>query len=130
VRLRLAALVVVVLALPLAAGAASPAFKVEFSAPTHTPKVDAVWPWSLKVTNAAGKPVAARITVRIVDPYGGVHPVEFGCCKKNITNHPIKGSFRDYVKFPPESQGFRLRFQVVVKALGGKRTVTYWVKAR
>jgi hypothetical protein len=129
VRLRLAALVLVVLAVPLTA-VASTGFKATFSAPTHTPKVNVRWPWSLKVTSLAGKPIAARISVQIVDPYGGVHPVEFGCCKKYITNHPIKGSFRDYVRFPPESQGFRLKFQVVVKALGGKRITSYWVKVR
>jgi hypothetical protein len=127
VKLRLVTLLAIVVALPLTAGAAT-GFRAVFAAPTHTPKVKTRWPWSLKVTTAAGKPLAARITVQIVDPYGGVHPVEFGCCTKNITSHPIVGSFKDYVIWPPESAvGLKLQFQVVVRALGVKRVVRYWV---
>ncbi len=128
-RLRLAALLVAVLALPLSAGAAL-TFRTVFAAPTHTPKVKTRWPWSIRVTTAAGKPLAARITVQIAVPGAGVFPVEFGCCKKNITNHPITGSFKDWTIFPPESKGFKLKFQVVVKALGVTRTVGYAVTPR
>jgi hypothetical protein len=130
VRVRLAALAAVALAFPLVAGAA-PAFKATLSAPTHTPKVNAKWPYVVRATDAKGKAVTGRITVQIVDPVGGVHAVEFGCCKqKFVTNRPFKGVFRDYVEFPPESQGFRLTFRVTVKALGGKRVLNYWVKSR
>lgn len=129
-RIRVAAVCVLALALPLTAGAA-PAFKFAFTATTHTPKVNARWPWSLKVTTNAGKPLAARITVQIIDPLGGVNPVEFGCCKKNIVNYLLRrGVFRDYVLFPPEARGYRLKFQVIVKALGTRRIVSYWVKPR
>jgi hypothetical protein len=129
VRVRLAVICAGALALTLSAGAAAPPFKVAFHATTHTPKVNARWPWSIAVTTNAGKPVAARITVQIVDPAGGVNPVEFGCCKRYITNYLIRrGVFRDYVIYPPEAQGYRLRFQVIVKALGARRTVAYWVK--
>jgi hypothetical protein len=127
VRLRLAALCVATLALPLSAGA-STGFRAVFSAATHTPRVNTNWRWSLKVTSLAGRPLAARITVQLLDPYGGVHPVEFGCCKRLIVGHRITGSFRDYVKFPPEAQGFKLRFRVIVKAAGTTRVLTYWVR--
>ncbi len=132
-RLRLVAVVVGALALPLAASgaAASPfkaTFKATFKAPTHTPKINAKWRYEVRVTSLAGKPIKARITSEIVDPYGGVHPVEFGCCKKNVVNYAFVGVFRDYVKFPPESAGFKLTFRVTVKALGGQRALTYWVK--
>ena len=49
---------------------------------------------------------------------------------KSITNHPVRGSFTDYVQFPPESQGFRLTFRLIVKGPGGRRVLTYWVKPR
>ena len=129
-RLRLAVLSAAALAFPLAAAAAPP-FRATLKVPTHTPKVNAKWVYVVRATNRAGKPVKARITTQIVDPIGGVHAVEFGCCKKKfVTNRLFKGVFRDYVEFPPESQGVRLTFRVIVKALGGKRVLTYWVKAR
>lgn len=131
VRLRLAALLLVALALPLGAGAvsASPAFTVTFKASKHTPKVNEKWPWSVKVATAAGKPLAATISAVVVDPIGGVHPVEYGCCKtKFITNVKIKGTFGDFVKFPLSAKGYRVTFKVIVKTALGRRAVTYWVK--
>ncbi len=129
VRLRLVVLCAAALAVPLVAGAAS-VFKATFTAPTHTPRVNAKWVYVVRATDSAGKAVKGTITSQIVDPYGGVHAVEFGCCKKKfVTNRPFRGVFRDYVLFPPESQGFRLTFRVTVKALGGKRVLRYWVKS-
>jgi len=129
VSVRLAALCIAALALASAAGAA-PAFKATFNAPTHTPKVNAKWFYTVRVTNLHGKPIRATITSQIVDPYGGVHAVQFRNTGKNITNRPFTGVFRDYNQYPPESQGIRLTFRVTVKALGGRRVLTYWVKAR
>jgi hypothetical protein len=130
VKLRLAALCIAVLAFPVVAGAA-PAFKATFTAATHTPKVNAKWVYVVRATNSSGKPVRATITAQIVDPYGGVHAVPYGCCDhKFVTNRPFTGTFRDYALYPPESQGFKLTFRVTVKALGAKRVLTYWVKAR
>jgi hypothetical protein len=128
-RLRLAAAVLVLFAVPLPAVAA-PAFKASFTALTHTPKVNAKWYYTVRATDSKGGPIRATLTSELVDPYGGVHAVEFGCCKRNVTNHPFRGVFRDYVQYPPGSQGFRLVFRATVKALGGKRVLTYWVKAR
>ena len=51
---RLAALCIAALALASAAGAA-PAFKATFNAPTHTPKVNAKWFYTVRVTNLHGK---------------------------------------------------------------------------
>ena len=69
-----------------------------------------------------------RITVQLVDPFGGVHPVQFDCCKRNIVSYPIMGLFCEQVEFPPESRGFKLTLRVVVKALGSTAVRTYWVK--
>jgi len=129
VKLRLAALCAAALSLPALAGAAA-GFRATFSAPTHTPKVNAHWYYTVRARRA-GRPARATITSQIVDPYGGVHPVEFGCCKgRNVTNHPFRGVFRDHVEFPPESQGFKLTFRVIVRTPGTKRVLTYWVKPR
>ncbi len=121
-------LALVVLAFPLGAGAA-PAFKVVFTASKHTPKVNERWPWSIRVTTNAGKPLAATISAVVVDPIGGVHPVEYGCCaKKFITNVKIKGTFRDFVQYPLSAKGYRVTFRVIVKTALGRKAVNYWVK--
>ena len=127
-RLRLAALCIAALVLPLAARAA-PVFKVTFTASKHTPRVNEKWIWSIKVTTLAGKLLPARISAVVVDPIGGVHPVEYGCCvKKFVTNVPIKGRFRDFVQYPLAAKGYRITFKVTVKTARGTKAVTYWIK--
>ena len=127
-RLRLAALVVAALAFPLGAGAA-PAFRVAFHASKHTPKVNERWTWSVKVTTGAGKSLPAWISAVVIDPIGGVHPVEYGCCaKKFVTKVKIKGTFRDFVQYPLAAKGYRVTFKVTVKTALGTKAVTYWVK--
>jgi hypothetical protein len=126
-RLRLAALVLVVLAFPLAAGAAAP-FTIVLRAPKHTPKVNEVWRWSVTARTAAGKPLAGRVTAVVIDPIGGVHPVEYGCChKKFVTNVPFTGTFRDFVQYPLSAKGYRVTFRVTVKTALGTKRVSYWV---
>ena len=105
--------------------------RVVFHAPTHTPKVNVRWPWSITVSTVARAPLAATISAAIVDPIGGVHPVEYDCCKKKfITNVKIKGRFADKVIYPLASKGYRVVFRVTVKTRLGTRVVNYWVKAR
>jgi hypothetical protein len=126
----LASLWVVALALPVTAGAAAP-FRATLTVTTHAPRVNAPWPYSVRATDLAGKPIRATVTTQIVDPFGGVHPVEFDCCKKKyVTNHPFTGVFRERIRFPPESQGVKLTIRVIVKARGASRRLTYWVKPR
>jgi hypothetical protein len=128
VKLRLAALCIAAFALPPTAGAA-PAFKVTFRASTHTPRVNQKWIWSIKVTTLAGKLLPARISAVVIDPIGGVHPVEYGCCKNRfITNVRIKGTFRDFVQYPLAAKGYRVTFKVTVKTARGARAVRYWIK--
>jgi hypothetical protein len=128
VRLRLAALCVAALALPTSAGAVR-GLHFSFSAPTHTPRVNAKWFYSVHAT-LNGKPVRATVTSQIVDPVGGVHPVQFRNSKRNVTNHPFVGVFRDYVQFPPEAQGVRLTLRVTVKARGARIVFPYWIEPR
>ena len=126
---RVCGLLVLALLLVPAAAAAPP--RVVFHATTHTPKVNARWPWSVVVTTPAGKPLAGRVSAAIVDPIGGVHPVAYDCCaKKFITGVKFRGRFGDIVKFPLSSKAFKLTFRVTVRTALGKRVVNYWVKAR
>ena len=132
-RTRILALLILVLLFAPAAGTAGVTAppRVVFRAPTHTPKVNVRWPWSITVSTQAGTPLAATISVAIVDPLGGVHPVEYDCCKKRfITDVKIKGRFADKVIYPLASRGFKVVFRVTVKTPGGRRAVNYWIKAR
>jgi hypothetical protein len=102
---------------------------VALHAPGHTPKVNTHWNYSVTV-RSNGKPAAARITAQIVDPIGGVHPVEFGASTKLIKNWPFKGTFRDYVIWPPESRKITLTFRLTVKAGSTKKVIRYSVTPR
>jgi len=129
VRLRLAALCLLALAFPLAAAAAG-SLTVTFRATTHAPKVNVRWPWSITATSA-GKPVAGTVTAQVVDPVGGIHPVEFGAVKsKFVTNVKFRGTFRDFVLYPAISKGVPVTFRVTVKTALGRRVVNYRVTAR
>jgi hypothetical protein len=105
-------------------------FKASLTTAGHSPKVNVRWAYTVKVSDAAGKPIAARITVQTKDPLGGVHPVEFFNVKKNIVNFPIKGVFRDAVLWPPESRGYPLTFRVIVSAAGARRILNYAVTSK
>jgi len=127
------ALLVFALLLVPAAGTAGTVAgpRVVFRATTHTPKVNVRWPWSITVSTLVGAPLAATISVAIVDPIGGVHPVEYDCCKgKFITNVKIKGRFADKVIYPLASKGYRVVFRVTVRTALGRRVVNYWIRAR
>ena len=55
----------------------SAGFKATLMGGGHAPAINTRWAYSVKVTDAKGKPLAARLTAVVVDPIGGVHPVEF-----------------------------------------------------
>jgi hypothetical protein len=107
---------------------ASGTVRATLSAPTHRPKAKTKWYYVVRVTED-GKPAAARITAQIVDPIGGVHPVDLGSSTKAIKNYPIKGTFRDYIIWPSESRGIRLTLRVTIRAGGTKKIAKYWVIA-
>jgi hypothetical protein len=117
-------------AILVAALAAAAPFTATLAAPTHTPKVNARWDYAVRALDDEGKPLRGRITVQIADPFGGVHPVQFGTSTRNIVNLRFRGTFRDYVQWPPESRGFRLTFRVTVTSGGKAVRVNYWIKPR
>jgi hypothetical protein len=100
--------------------------QVTLTAPTHTPKINTRWYYTVRATEA-GKPVAGRLTAQIVDPIGASHPVQFGTTTKNITNWGFTGRFRDFIIWPASSRGIPLRLRVIVKVGTTKRTLTYAV---
>ena len=126
-RMRLLIAVVAGVAVTVPVGFAAPAktgIKATLKAPATQPKIDVDWYYSIRVTDLVGKPVAGRITAVIVDPFGGVHPVDYGPSEppRPITNRPFKGVFRDYLTFPPESKGFKLLLKWTITSKIGGRT--------
>ncbi len=98
------------------ARAAGP-IKVTISAPAK-PKVNVPWAYSVKVVDAKGKPVAAKLSMVVIDPVGGVHPVEFFKKKPTVTNYPINGTFSDKIIWPPASVGYVLKLKATARAGG------------
>ena len=104
----------------------SAGFKATFTGGGHAPAINTRWAYSVKVTDAKGKPLAARLTAVVVDPIGVAHPVEFfSSAKKHVTNFPIKGTFRDAIIWPIESKGYALTFKTTVRVGTAKRVLTY-----
>jgi hypothetical protein len=129
--LRTAALV---LAAVLAASSAAQAggraaVKVTLAAPTHSPRTGVKWRYAVRAT-VARKPAVARITAEIVDPLGGVHPVELGDTTKPTVKLTFRGVFRDFVRWPAESRGIPLTFRVTVLAGGKRKVIAYRVTPR
>lgn len=112
------------------ATAATPAFRATMTVSTTRPKVEATMTYVVRVTNAAGKPVAARLTVRIVDPFGGSHPVEFNDSTKLVRNIRFVGRFADAVEWPQSSVGFALKFQAVVTVGTSTRVLSRTITVR
>jgi hypothetical protein len=108
--------------------AASPVHAT-LTAPTHSPKVDTNWRYTVRVTDH-GKPAAGLITVQIVDPLGGVHAVQYGKTTRNVTRRPFRGVFRDFVIWPPSSRGIPVTFRVTVTVGKARTVLRYTVTAR
>jgi hypothetical protein len=126
-RTKLAIVFVALLAVPVAGAAVG--IKATLKTPAANPEINVKWWYSIKVTNLAGKPVNARLTANVIDPFGGVHPMDYGPTgppnpgpPKPIKNRLIRGGFRDFLLFPPESRGFKLTLRWVVKAKIGEKT--------
>ncbi|HZT15544.1 MAG TPA: hypothetical protein VFA19_06305 [Gaiellaceae bacterium] len=114
----------------LAAGAlAAGSLHVTLTAAGHSPKAGAHWPYAVHAS-LGGKAARARVTVQIVDPLGGKHPVGFGAKKGNVTRIAFRGTFRDFVIWPKTSVGFPLTFRVTVTAGKAKRVVNYTVTVK
>jgi len=103
------------------------AFRATLIAGTHRPAINTRWPYAVKVVDAKGRPLRAKISVAVVDPLGTVHPTQYYLGTKYVTNIPFRGTFRDAVKWPPESKGYPLTFRVTVKVGTATRVLRYAV---
>jgi hypothetical protein len=88
--------------------------KVTIAAPTHHPKAGKRWPVTVHVTDTAGKPLPARLTMRIL--FGGrpVGKVDNGRVYRFVgTWRERKGN---EITWPAASRGEPLEFEAIVTA--------------
>ncbi len=103
--------------------------RATLTAAGHAPKVNTHWRYAVQVTSG-GKPAPAKVTVQIVDRAGHAHPVQFGTSKKNVTNHPFRGVFRDFVVWNASTRGAPFTFRITVRVGSAKKVIDYRVTPR
>jgi hypothetical protein len=103
-------------------------FKATLHAPTHTPRVTRPWPIWIRVTDRAGHPIRARLTMRFL--YAGVPVGKVD----NGRVYTFTGTWREpkgeEIRFPATSRGQRLTFQALVSARHRTVRLNYWVQPR
>jgi hypothetical protein len=103
-------------------------FKAALHAPTHAPRVEKPWPISVRVTDRAGRPIRARLTMRFLFAGVPVGKVDGGRVYTFTgTWHEPKG---EEISFPAASRGQRLTFQALVTARRRTVKLNYWVRPR
>ena len=141
-RQRLVAVLVAALApLAVAAPALAAPFVATLKAPTHRPKVEALWPITVTARTSAGSALRATATYQFV--YNGqvvatrypsprADPTST-CSKAGTCRHspyPFRGRLRDGTfTWPARSVGIALTFRVVVAVKGkGRVNLDYAVR--
>jgi len=117
---RILALAVVFLLVAATAIAAAP-IKAKLTTSTATPVVDQPWRYTVTVKSATGVPLAARAKLQLL-----LGETVVGCWKGGTMLQcfgqtagdwiSFKGRRTGVLRFPAESLGVKLTFQVIVKA--------------
>jgi hypothetical protein len=89
-----------------------PTLKVAIISPTHRPKVNKPWPVTVRVTDSSGKPLPAKLTMRILFGGAPVGKVDNGKV------YSFVGSWRETkgneITWPLASRGQPLQFEAIV----------------
>ncbi len=94
------------------------------TAPNHAPTVGKPWPYSVKVTDATGKPLSGTVDIEFV--FGGQV-----VGRDTPPTHPVKnGSWGDKIKFPADAAGQPLTFRAVVHTSRGSITLDWPITAQ
>ena len=103
-------------------------FRAVLDAPTHTPKAGKPWLYSVRVTDLQGRPIRARITMRVL--FGGI-PVGKVDAGKTFT---FVGTWREPENspliWPARSRGHPLTFEALVTARGATKRLDYTVNVK
>lgn len=94
------------------------------TAPDHAPVAGKGWPYSLKVSDAAGKPLAGTVDIEFL--FGGQV-----VGRDTPPTHPLaSGTWHDVLTFPAEAIGQPLTFQAVVHTSQGSITLDWRVEVK
>jgi hypothetical protein len=96
-----------------------PTFGAHFSALNHHPVVNENWPVKLKVTDRAGKPVAATLRMQVLLGTVVEGPVDNGAV------HRFVGKYHEFITWPLASKGINLTLQAIV-TVGGVTKKFNW----
>jgi hypothetical protein len=102
--------------------------RVQLTGQSHHPLVGKRWHYEVRVTDAAGKPVAADVHLQFL--FNGVPVGQVG------RHHVANGVWRETFgvpgnpPFPARARGQPLVLQAVVAALGETRKANWWIVVR
>jgi hypothetical protein len=103
-------------------------FRAVLHAPTHSPKAGKPWLYSVRVTDPQGRPIRARITMRVL--FGGI-PVGKVDAGKTFS---FVGTWREPkdspLIWPARSRGRPLTFEAIVTARGATKRLDYTISVR
>jgi hypothetical protein len=108
--------------------AAKPRLHVRLTAESHHPRVGKPWRYEVRVTDAAGRPVAAVLHLQIL--FGGVSVGQVG------RHHLPRGVWRETIgaggnaAFPARAKGVRLVLQATATARGQRARAAWWIRVR
>jgi hypothetical protein len=92
------------------------AVRATLRASTHRPRVNAPWTYVVRVRDAAGRPIRARVHLQVL--FNGVPVGEIGV-------HRVLGVWRETIRWPPASVGHPLVFRAEVTARGRTLRLDY-----
>jgi hypothetical protein len=103
-------------------------FRAVLHAPTHEPKAGKPWLYSVRVTDLQGRPIRARITMRVL--FGGVSVGKVDAGK----TFSFVGTWREPKKapliWPARSRGHPLTFEAIVTARGATKRLDYAITVK
>ena len=107
------------------ASAATAAMRATLGGDNHTPTANKLWSYTVRVTDASGKPLAGTVTTDFVFPGLGV------VGKETPAVHPLKnGALIDSVTFPPSAVGHPLNLVTVVRTDAGSVALAWPVSVK
>lgn len=105
--------------------AAPSTIHVRLTADSHHPRVGKPWHYEVRVTDAAGKPVPAKLHIQIVFNGAPVGQIGRDTAPKGVWQETIGADGN--APFPSQAKGIRLTFQAIATAQGQQAKAGYWI---
>jgi hypothetical protein len=103
-------------------------FRAVLHAPTHTPKAGQPWLYSVRVTDLQGRPIRARITMRVL--FGGIPVGKVDSGKTFFFVGTWREPKSSPLIWPARSRGHPLTFEAIVTARGATKRLDYTIHVK